>query len=160
MSWGSMVSLSFQTCSLSSLFRYLYYIDLDFDIYRVHLDGSHKEEVFFEFEEIKGLAIDVFHNTLYWTFGNTIKHLNITKWEEEGKDSFTELPVEKTIMSSEPQGIAVVNGTIYWSETHDGDASGGAIYTMHHGNDEPTLLLRNDSIRPQDVSTFISETGR
>ena len=144
---------------LSSAHRYLYYID-DNVIYRVHSDGSNKENVFNEtnaLSGIVGLAIDVFHNTLYWTFGNTTKHLNITEWEDEGKDPFTELAVGNA-MDFQPHGIAVVNGTIYWSETH-GDANGGAICSKDYDKDEPILLFQNDTIRPQDVSTFISETG-
>ena len=153
-----MVSLSFHTCSISSLFRYLYYLNADLEIYRILLDGSHHEEIFFEVEEIKGLAIEVFHNTLCWTFDNTIKHLNITELEEEGKNPFTELAIEKMMMVSEPYGIAVVNGTIYWLEMCN--ANGGAIYAMHYNEDEPTLPLQNDSIILQDVSTFISDSGK
>jgi len=62
----------------------LYYVDY-YEIKRVQMDGQRSELVysdFFAFDStIKGLAVDIFNNVLFWTVGNEIKYINLTDWE-------------------------------------------------------------------------------
>lgn len=67
--------------------RYLYYVDFH-NIFRCHLDGSHKQLVYSTSAfSIHGLCVDVMNNMLYWTNdfidldGGRIEYMSIAEWE-------------------------------------------------------------------------------
>ena len=150
------------TCS------YLYYID-EFDIKRISADGDGDQQVVYsEYDAfdngIKGLAVDVVNNLLYWTVGSNIKYLNMTHWEaQQGISDAT--PVNKGFDGAVPHGISVINSTIYWTEHRVVDQQNfqitrpGAIYSLSIPTNTSRRLLQNDSLSPQDVSTFINISG-
>ena len=113
---------------------------------------------------IKGLAVDIFNNLLFWTAGSEIKYINLTDWEELGPNFIRPVIVIKQT-GMEPHGIAVVNNVIYWTEqrvvnqeTHRIDRP-GAIYSLDTATNINQTLLRNASLSPQDLSSFTNVSG-
>jgi len=132
------------------------------------MDGQHSELVYLDFSAIgstiKGLAVDIFNNILFWTVGNEIKYINLTDWEVLGPNFILPVTVVRQ-PEMVPHGIAVVNSIIYWTEqrlvnqqTHQIDRP-GAIYSLDTATNINRTLLRNGSLSPQDLSTFDNVSG-
>ena len=89
-----------------------------------------------------------------------------TLTETEQQDIFPE-PVDKGFDRAVPHGISVINNTIYWTEDRKLDQENpnpqitrpGAIYSLNLLTNTPQRLLQNDSLSPQDISTFINISG-
>ena len=147
---------------------YLYIGDF-LTIKRIPADGSgNPQDVYSEFFAIKGLAIDVTNNFLYWTVERDIKYLNMTHWEtltETERPSIFPEPVDKGFEGAIPHGISVINNTIYWTEDRELSQENpritrpGAIYSLSLPTNTAQRLLQNDSLSPQDISTFINISG-
>ena len=97
----------------------------------------------------------------------------MTHWETltetERLNIFLE-PVDKGFEGAVPHGISVINNTIYWTEDRELDQENpqitrpqitrpGAIYSLNLLTNTPQRLLQNNSLSPQDVSTFINISG-
>ena len=132
------------------------------------MDGQHSKLVYAEvsaFEStIKGLAVDIFNNLLFWTVGSEIKYINLTDWEVLGPNIIDPGTVFRQ-PGMDPHSIAVVNSIIYWTEqrlvnqqTHQIDRP-GAIYSLDTATNINRTLLRNGSLSPQDLSTFDNVSG-
>ena len=141
--------------------RYLYFADL-YDIYRADLNGENKEYIYTDFGDftdgVVSLSVDVVNNVLFWTAGGTIKMLSLPP---DGSDAVL---IDNT-MGSTPHGISAFNGTLYWTELRDVDESNhdikkpGAVYMLDLYANTSRLLLQNDSIDPQDISSFLNIPG-
>jgi len=154
--------------ALNVLTGHLYYVDY-YEIKRAPMDGQHSKIVYSDFSAfdlaIKGLAVDIFNNLLFWTVGSEIKYINLTDWEAFGPYSID----PGTVIGQpgmDPHGIAVVNNIIYWTEqrvvnqqTHQIDRP-GAIYSLDTATNINQTLLRNTSLSPQDLSTFTNASVR
>ena len=154
------------TCS------HLYFVD-EVDIKRISADGDGDPQVvYFEvdaFENvIKGLAVDIVNNLLYWTVGSDIKYLNMTHWEtltQTQRENIVPETVSKGFEGAVPHGISVINNTIYWTEDRKLDQANpqitrpGAIYSLSVPTNTARRLLQDDTLSPQDVSTFINISG-
>ena len=132
------------------------------------MDGQHSKLVYAEFSAfdstIKGLAVDIFNNLLFWTVGSEIKYINLTDWEVLGPNIIDPGTVFRQ-PGMDPHSIAVVNSIIYWTEqrlvnqqTHQIDRP-GAIYSLDMATNINRTLLQNVSLSPQDLSTFDNVSG-
>ena len=154
------------TCS------HLYYVD-ELDIKRISADGSgNPQTVYLEYMQLenrpKDLAVDVINNLLYWTVGDHILYLNMTHWEtltETQREFIEPETVRPGFAGVVPHGISVVNNTIYWTEDRQVNQENheitrpGAIYSLSLPTNTSQRLLQNDTLSPQDLSTFINISG-
>ena len=92
----------------------------------------------------------------------------MTYWEtltETEQQDISPEPVDKGFDGAVPHGISVINNTIYWTEDKKLDQENlqitrpGAIYSLNLLTNTAQRLLQNDSLSPQDVSTFINISG-
>ena len=117
---------------------------------------------------IKGLAVDIINNLLYWTVESDIKYLNITHWEtltQTQRALIVPVTINKGFDGAVPHSISVINHTIYWTEDREVDQENhqitrpGAIYSISLPTNTAQRLLQNDTLSPQDVCTFVNISG-
>ena len=89
----------------------------------------------------------------------------MTHWEAQQGNSDA-IRVSKGFEGAIPLGISVINNTIYWTEDRKLDQQNpqvtthpGAIYSLSLPTNTSKRLLQNDSLSPQDISTFINISG-
>ena len=152
---------------------HLYFVD-EFDIKRISADGDgNQQEVYFEVDAfangIKGLAVDIINNLLYWTVESDIKYLNITHWEtltQTEQNNIVPETVSKGFDGAVPYSISVINSTIYWTEDREvvdqenpKITRPGAIYSTSLPTNTAQRLLQDNTLSPQDVCTFVNISG-
>ena len=92
----------------------------------------------------------------------------MTHWEAQQGNS-DPIRVSKGFEGAVPLGISVINNTIYWTEDRKLNQQNpqqnpqvthpGAIYSLSLPTNTAQRLLQNDSLSPQDISTFINISG-
>ena len=134
------------------------------------MDGDGDQQVvYFEADAfangIKGLAVDIVSNFLYWTVESDIKYLNITYWEtltQTQRDRIVPEIVNKGFDGAVPHGISVINSTIYWTEDREVDQENhqttrpGAIYSLSLPTNKAQRLLQDNALSPPDICTFVN----
>ncbi len=115
------------------------------------------------------MAIDLSTNILYYAHdsyfsdANYVKRIDLSQPPNPGDGG----DLVGGLDDRKPHGLSATNNTIFWTELRFRDISSGnilnpgAIYSLEvEGNSsQPKKLFRNDSIDPQDVSSFPEVQG-
>ena len=93
---------------------------------RAIMDGSNRVELFTGLNNPRGIHIDLQESRLYWTVAGDAK---IDSSNLDGED-------RRTVVQLWPQGIAVLDGYIFWSDNYAGKLQ----RSSKSGSDVSTLL--------------------